>query len=259
MPARIVTLLITATLLFAASVVLFADEVSAPVGGTGTTITENTNKPAFPSRCSLTYKDKLITAESILIKNNQMLIRGGVEFKYPLIGMDGERLQLSFYANDAKDQPAMRIYKISAQNDIVPKVFSTAIGSLQNTIVPIEFSIAMDAVQHAIAATAKPDEQYVVVMKNVILTSCPKPVSHTHFALRAKEIIIFPDMRFEAKHAAFVALGHRVINMPGLRGNFNNNNPTIPHPDITVGSSAIDGSYIGTDYSAAISNDVNLG
>lgn len=88
------------------------------------------------------------------------------------------------------------------------------------------------------------------------LTTCSR--ENPHYALRARDFVVKPDNRYEARHVSIVFGGRRLFTIPRLAGDLSNDEEEEDRPPLLVGSSSIDGVYLATLYDYPLSDDAGV-
>jgi hypothetical protein len=93
-------------------------------------------------------------------------------------------------------------------------------------------------------------------IQQATLTTCTE--EHPHYALHARDFVVKPDNRFEARHVSLIFGGRRLFTLPRLAGNLVKDEKTSDRPPLLVGASSLDGVYIGTSYKYPLSRDAGV-
>ena len=109
---------------------------------------------------------------------------------------------------------------------------------------------------HFCADTLTLDEKNLKHMQRSELTTCSH--EHPHYALRARDFVVKPDNRYEARHVSLIFGGRRLFTIPRLAGNLGKDETEDSRPPLLVGSSSLDGVYLATLYDYPLSSDTGV-
>jgi len=109
---------------------------------------------------------------------------------------------------------------------------------------------------HFTAATLTLDPRDLKHIQQATLTTCKE--KHPHYAIYARDFIVKPDNRFEARHVSLIFGGRRLITLPRLAGSLAGNAHASRRPPLLVGVSSLDGIYLGTSYQYPLSPDAKV-
>ncbi|HOS42911.1 MAG TPA: hypothetical protein PK794_04395, partial [Armatimonadota bacterium] len=100
------------------------------------------------------------------------------------------------------------------------------------------------------------DAQGTKQIQRARLTTCAR--AHPHYELRARSFVVQDSGQFRARHTALAMAGHRIVNIPSIRGKVGGGGAEIAQPALTGGVSGIDGTYLAVNYAAPVGDDRDL-
>lgn len=106
---------------------------------------------------------------------------------------------------------------------------------------------------HFRAETLTLDATNLKHMQESELTTCAK--EHPHFALYARDFVVKPDNKYEARHVSVIFGGRRLFTIPRLAGSLNKDETADSRPPLLVGVSGFDGVYLATLYDYPLAAD----